>query len=282
MAQQALVVFPRGGLANRLRVVASANIMANHTGRKLFVNWELTEECHCRWSDLFANPVDEFPESLASLEASAKCYAGGFDHWGCLGPGEINRDTEPIVVAATYCAFKPVAMKYGHYMKAKSEYYKSLVPITIVGDAVTKTVDHEFKQHRIVGVHIRRTDLIIPLFGNRPHKASPTRMFIGHMKTLLADDPNTLFFLATDDAREQHIIMERFPRQVVVYNKTNVSRGTIEGMQDALIDWLLLSRTSQIIKSYWSAFSDEAAAVHQIEITNIRSRWWYLLRLLKR
>jgi hypothetical protein len=84
-------------------------------------------------------------------------------------------------------------------------------------------------------------------------------------------NPKTKFFLATDDKKEEHIVKQLFKDAVIIYEKDVVSRSTQMGMQDALVDWLLLSRTSKIICSYWSSFNEEASVVNTIERIPIKT-----------
>jgi hypothetical protein len=46
------------GLANRLRVVASAALAAKDTGRRLVIDWKSSEDCGADWLDLFMDPAD--------------------------------------------------------------------------------------------------------------------------------------------------------------------------------------------------------------------------------
>ncbi len=57
----------------------------------------------------------------------------------------------------------------------------------------------------------------------------------------------------------------KVPDAVVVYEKGGGGRNTKKGMQDALVDWVLLSKTYRIIASYASSFSQEAGVVNRIK-----------------
>ena len=61
------------------------------------------------------------------------------------------------------------------------------------------------------------------------------------------------------------LIQRLFPGAIIVYEKEGVSRNTAKGVQDALVDWMLLSKTSRIIAPYMSSFSVEAGAVNRIK-----------------
>jgi hypothetical protein len=59
-----LIVRPYAGLSNRLRVLASAKIMAALTDRHLVVVWDIVpNETPGRWKDFFLNPMTSFGQS---------------------------------------------------------------------------------------------------------------------------------------------------------------------------------------------------------------------------
>jgi len=68
-----------------------------------------------------------------------------------------------------------------------------------------------FDTHPVIGVHIRRTDLNRVLAGDRSHYVSPTSLFIGRMRHLLATCPDAMFFLSTDDRQEEERILAELP-----------------------------------------------------------------------
>ena len=71
---KSLVIYPKNGLANRLRVLASASILAECTGRNLFVNWIPSKECNVEWEELFLNQVESRPVSLSSFQVGIDLY----------------------------------------------------------------------------------------------------------------------------------------------------------------------------------------------------------------
>ena len=58
------MVRPYAGLSNRLRVLASAKIMAALTDRHLVIDWySVPDEIPGEWRDFFLNPLTMFNES---------------------------------------------------------------------------------------------------------------------------------------------------------------------------------------------------------------------------
>ena len=60
--------------------------------------------------------------------------------------------------------------------------------------------------------------------------------------------------------------VEQFPEEIIVYKK-ELSREKEEGIKDALVDMLCLSKTSRIIGSFWSSFSEVSAEIGRIPLT---------------
>lgn len=261
---KALVLYPKYGLANRLRAIASAKILADYTGRKLFVNWIPSGDCNIEWEGLFVNKLERYPFPLSSFKAGINLYDDTnkvFNefYWGM--PQSLIGNTSDVIAVSACCNFQPKEMTDEEYTAFKSLFYRSLQPL----DGIQRTVSYVYKRyfegHEVVGVHIRRTDHL-HYMNKDPRLVSPTALFIKAMNNILENNHETKFFLATDDKDEEKTIRHQFPAAVIVNEKETVSRNTKKGMQDALIDWLLLSKTSKIIHSATSSFSVEAAVVN--------------------
>jgi hypothetical protein len=261
-----LVVFPKNGLANRLRVLASASILAECTGRSLFVNWIPSKGCNVEWRELFLNQVESRPLPLSSFHVGIDLYDDTVipKSWYKDTPRVAVRDESYLVAVHTGRNFQPVEMTTEAYEEAKSLFYRKLRPIDTVQKTISDIQRRYFEGHDVVGVHIRRKDHLH--FLKKDHRlVCPTRLFVEAMENILHANPETKFFLATDDQEEEKLIRRLFPDAVIVYEKGGSGRNTTKGMQDALVDWLLLSKTSRIIASYASSFSQEAAMVNRIK-----------------
>jgi len=260
-----LVLYPRCGLANRLRALASAKILADYAGRKLFVNWYPSKECNIEWEELFMNKIERYPSPLSGFQAGVNLYedknnADGFHR---DMPGSLICNNSDVVAINTCLNFKPEEIEKEAYDNAKSIFYRSLQPLHEIERIVSDIYERHFERNEIVGIHIRRTDHLSFIQKN-PGLISPTDMFVAEMKNILNNNSKIRFFLATDDKKEEERMSRIFRDAVIVYEKNVLTRDTKKGMRDALIDWLLLSKTSRIISSYSSSFSEEAAIVNII------------------
>ena len=113
-------------------------------------------------------------------------------------------------------------------------------------DISRKIIDYS---HNIVGVHIRRTDHTVCI------KYSLTEMFIDRINDILLQNPEMLFFLATDDKDVERNLKNRFGNHIIVNDIKTWGRDSKAGMRSAIIDELCLSECEYIIGSYTSVFS---------------------------
>jgi len=263
---KALVLYPRYGLANRLRTIASAKILADLTGRKLFVNWIRYGQCNITWEGLFMNHIDRYPLPMTSFTKGVTLYddykAVSRFYWDM--PQSLIANTSDVVAVRSCCNFQAREMSHETYIALKSLFYRSLQPLDSIQQTVNDIYRRYFEGNEVVGVHIRRTNHL-HYKRKDPCLVSPTALFVKSMEKILNRHPDTKFFLATDDRDEERTMREQFGINVIVYEKENINRDTEKGMRDALVDWLLLSKTSRIIGSSTSSFSEEAAVVNMIE-----------------
>ena len=277
-----LVIYPKGGLANRLRAVASAKILADYTGRKLLVNWIPSVGCYISWEELFENTLEHCSLPLPSCHVGGARYEDDSflseiilrirtrdpdDFYWDL-PRSLANDKSDMIALHTCLNFRAAEMTKESNKAAKSLFYRSLIPTGVLEKAVRDMQTQYFEGRDVVGIHIRRRDHLSPARID-PRLVCPTDLFIAAMKEVLKTKSDTKFFLCTDDKKEERVIMKLFCDAVIVYEKNTVSRATKKGMQDALVDWLLLSMTSRIIGSYSSSFSEEAGIVNLIKTESV-------------
>lgn len=122
-------------------------------------------------------------------------------------------------------------------------------------DTVCKDFD------KVIGIHIRRTDNV------RSIETSTDEKFFERMDQLLASNPDTRFFLATDSNEVKKLYEQRYGNKIIT-NHFDLSRNTLEGMENAVVDLWCLSLCSEILGSASSTYSTCAAGIyhHKIEI----------------
>ena len=111
---------------------------------------------------------------------------------------------------------------------------------------------------RIIGVHIRRTDHVESI------ENSPTELFYSKMNSIM-EECNTIFYVATDDQTVLDEISKSFPVINHICFSDKITRISSNGMKDAYVDMLCLSKCEKIYGSFNSTFSAMAGIIGNIE-----------------
>lgn len=254
-----LIIQPIGGLCNRMRAINSARMLAGKRKEKLIVIWFVNPELGCPFEKIF-KPTDSFQviNIYSKWNIKKLWYQMTSAIFGIFLNNESIRahkgnGTLEESFASSLGPYAYIATEEHFY---PCHDYSPFMPETEVQlkiDAKRK----ELGEHAI-GVHIRRTDNM-PSIGK-----SSTQSFIETMNREIAANPDTMFYLATDDFSEEEALRERFPGKIISNQERNLSRNSVEGIQDAMVDLYCLASTKKIIGSFFSSFTDIAADMHQI------------------
>jgi len=260
-----LYVHPQHGLANRLRAVASAWLLAEKSNRDLVVIWEKDMHCNASFGELFKTPLVVL-DSLNSVDIE-NCVTYNYmdDEEGSEKDKYIDhKDNKDIYVKSAYV----LNHKYATW-KAENIFLRKLV---IVQDDIQSIIDQYDVKDRI-GVHIRQG-------GGRGHdqsawnkpenwsekgqeemyywrEQSKPAVFIKKMHVILEKDPEATFYLATDEPESYALMDEHFHDKLMYVTRDVFDRST-EQQKFALIDIMLLSKTKRMLGSNWSSFSEIA------------------------
>jgi len=273
-----IILEPMGGLANRMRVIASGLWLKEKLRTDLVVIWNENYELSCPYNLLF----EENDIFLIRQKARKYHYVKTSNQTSLsqkLATKIINK-----LIGVDYCIQEPdfynliwkgkldmcnaVKKHKVTYIQTCQEFgdnlfafqnFKPILPIREKIGLITK----KFTAHT-TGVHIRRLDHVISI------QYSPIELFINKMRAELDNQKNTKFFLCTDDAEVEKAIIAVFGDKIITYEK-ELSRQTIKGMQDALVDLYCLSSTKKILGSYWSSYSDIASRLNNIELEVLKT-----------
>jgi len=113
----------------------------------------------------------------------------------------------------------------------------------------------------IVGIHIRRGD------NEKSIKESPSELFWEAMNTYSS---TTMFYLATDSFDERIEALMRFPGRILCGSDMIIGRNDPFGCREGMVDFYSLSRCSEILGSYYSSFSEMAAAYGDVPLRILR------------
>ncbi len=257
-----IIIQPSGGLCNRIRVINSAYELAKKRGDKLTVLWLNNAELNCPFESLFA-PVNEIKIiniysnmnlkklflQLSSQQRFNNTMIENNKKDGVLND-KFFQSLKKRVYISTWEHFYP-SSDYRFFKPSKEIQERIDAIISQFGDTC-------------VGVHIRRTDHTWAI------ESSKTDGFVTAIDKELTLNPKTKFYIATDDINEENYLRSTFSDAIISNQTKTLSRNSVAGMHDALIDLICLSKTNKIFGSYFSSFTDVSADMGQIEKIIIR------------
>lgn len=267
-----LFFVPVGGLANRMRAVASACTLARKVGIGVsvvwFKDWALNAPFNAlfqpiQWKEMaireatfydywvFDRPRKKnffvprffqrilFDDSLYEKQITPLCKQHfDFEAWAKKGE----------VYLASYTAFQ----KYDYALLRKL-----FVPRQDIQEKIT-SYSQSFSDYSI-GIHIRRTDNAASI------QQSPTELFIAAIDREIEANPNVSIFLATDSEIVKKEMLSRYGNRVLTA-KDEADRNSIAGIKGGIIDMFTLSKTNKIYGSFQSSFSELAAQIGNVPI----------------
>lgn len=250
-----LIIQPIGGLCNRMRAINSAKVLADKRGESLLVIWFVNPELGCPFEALFDKPKDFAVMNIYSKWNLKKLFFQ-FTRKR-IGNEELRTTRVDGNLPESYVSKLPknlfIATEEHFFV---SHDYSNFIPTKEIADKVND-ITSAYGKH-CIGVHIRRTD-------NKPAIGkSSTDAFVSAIQKELNLDPSTMFYLATDDMAEEKNLRALFPDKIISNETRDLSRNSIAGVKDALIDLTCLSKTDKIIGSFFSSFTDIAADMRGI------------------
>lgn len=264
-----ITVLPEGGLCNRMRVVASAQLLAEALGQPMRVLWYRTPDFNARFDAIF--DMANLPFAVVEGDAMSRLQRGLFRireqvaRIGgalVLGPKETRPGHFNWEAALRTSPKQDVFVRTNSRLKKAAGMYNLFRPS---GEAAEILERLGPQLRRSIGVHIRGTD-------NEKAKAESTLdRFITLMREAAEDSPDAIFFLATDEPQARDRLLSLFGEKVWEYPKRAYSRNDPTAITDAVVDLYALGWCQRLIGSYWSSFTDTAAELNDIDCTIARS-----------
>lgn len=116
----------------------------------------------------------------------------------------------------------------------------------------------QFTSHT-VGIHVRRTDNTMSI------RESPISCFVEFMEREIEKDAKATFYIASDDDEVKEFMRNKFSHRVL-FSNIELSRSSLSGMKLAVSELFALSKTSKILGSFYSSYSQIAAELGGIPI----------------
>jgi len=267
-----------------MRAIASARALAVASGARLIVFWDVNADLGARYEELFlaadgfevinVSPRESFRDALIFLlYGELERFKGLPTKWITrlffrnrilrhVRPGTFSdqdlvqmvRDADRLLITSWWSFYGGPKLDFSFFALHPPE------------QAAVESISQRFTANTI-GVHIRRTD------NANAKRYSPTTAFIGAMTNRIDLDHGVRFFLATDCEETQQQMKRLFGERLITRAR-ETSRGSHQGMRDAVVDLFLLARTKNIVGSYYSTFSETAASIGGIQwvtVTNDES-----------
>lgn len=295
-ASRTLFVRPVSGMGNHLQTIASALTLARVENFDVKIVFDrmgkyIKFDDNFRWNDLFREPPLDYNDTFpgGSTSVSSECTVHYAYLWHEVRDmwerGRQQMDDERLCIRA--CCLEAFPVK--SWLPHTGWFYRSLKPSHRI-EKMIKLFQKEvmWDKYTWVGVHIRRTDRVrdarrhlrelplntyLNLDTSNYDDVLSIAAFVDQMQNFLDSVPNEMssnsqaikpirFFLATDDEDVRDRVMKSFEPNLVVEvpNKMNVfkARSKKEGMEQAVMDLVLLAYCRVLIGSPYSSFSKAA------------------------
>jgi hypothetical protein len=251
MKGRTLLCASSSGLANRLLLLAGSLRVAELTGRKLVLYWPVNDSVGCAFSQLFTNPLTLFcAEDIdAVLHSCSTVQVYNSWHHPLLYTAvaeDGDPDTEIVIMKGWHAPRFRTEKETPAFWAQVRPHLRAFQPMPGIREAIENFVLPE----RCIGVHLRRGEKHISQFS-----VSADEHFERIMDALVAADTSVTFLIATDDAATEHKFLARYRGRALSFRKTQCGRRDTRGIEEALIDLLLLSRTRAVLGNHFSSFT---------------------------
>lgn len=246
------------GLGNRLLMLAGCLRVAERTNRRLLLYWPDNDQLGSSFDTLFTNHFDmvdaEDLNFLLRSDRTVKIY----NTWRQSGPLYTDIDpggdpeTEVIIVKGWVTAKFAGEKRNWKFHEEIDRHLRTLTPCAEFMKQVAAFPLPPFT----LGVHMRRGDPTREFIDE--YRRSEDAHFLAIMQAVLDAVPDAHFFLATDHPPTEAQLREQFGDRILTYPKTSLLRHR-QAMAEAMMDFLLLSRTAAVLGTHFSTFSEIAA-----------------------
>ncbi len=265
-ATHKLTFIPSGGLANRMRAVASAYEMCRRTGAHLQVLWIKDWALNAPYHDIF------LPSDIIDIKDASPLDIMLYDR-----PRRHNLWVPRLFQSVIFrqriderqvTPFKQKGFDFDRWVMQEERSWMSCYqdfgdfdnsvyatlfhPVDEIENAVKQFTDR-FGTYAI-GFHIRRTD------NKESIDKSPLSLFIEAGKKEIGKNAATKIFLATDDEGVKKEMTGIFGDRIITPQQS-ADRDSTDGIRGGLTDMYTLARTAVIYGSAGSSFSVMAAKI---------------------
>ena len=167
------------------------------------------------------------------------------------------------------------------YTFKHSEILRALVPNDNLMAVVGEVKNNYFSDRVMIGVHVRLHEehqdwAVVPPFNYGDDQltavnfgvGATTDHFIDYLSRIATKmSTQVRFFVASNSPEAKRLILSHFPDSVIING--DYRRDSLEGVQFAFVEWLILSEAALVLNTYGSSFAVEASQVHQRPLAGI-------------
>lgn len=277
LRKRELIIVPSGGLANRMRAIASGIQLAKDYNYRPKIIWVNNWEVGIKYSDLFAKSsiskyvkeVDALTYSLIyEIPRKKNLYISLlfqnllfnksiFDEKQLLSMDDKKTEILQLIQTSNKVLIRSGLEYYNFDLKDYCNYFQASGLVNSLLCCIIKNFNTS-----VYGFHIRRTDNIESI------KHSPIDLFIEEADKLLSIDENKIF-LASDSEDVKVIFKEKYKDRVII-TPYAAARDTKDGMIWAFAEMIALSKTKAIYGSYYSSYSEAAAKLGNVKLIQLK------------
>lgn len=264
---------PVGGLANRMRAIASVTTLAEKTHSGLDVIWFQDWALNAPFSRLF--------EPISCVHLSMRNASLG-DFLFCDRPRKHNLFVprlfqlfafDDCIYERSFYSLIKNGFDFEAWMYKKNNVYmasysafqqyesdlisKLFVPIEEIRHKVN--IQSCLFTENVIGVHVRRGDNVWSI------EQSPLQLFYEKLDLEIDNNERTIIYLATDSEEVKVKMKERYGQRVS-FQANSADRSSVSGIQDGIVDMYTLAKTKKIYGSFQSSFSEMAAQISGIPL----------------
>lgn len=272
-----IIVKPLAGLANKLRAIESTLSLARDLECPVHVHWVPDHQMVAHYHELFepselfevqAGDRYKYCRSSFSLKGYKKPIAKVINTLYGIQLMFNDLDIASQVRQGSWdirqmAAGKTVLIDTCHDFYTYHYSFSWVRPLPEIAASI-ETFAAKFRGRPCIGLHLRRTDNAMSI------AKSPDVLFENAIRQEIADNPDSLFFLATDNPDTEKHFLDLFGYDRILVFPKRFGRDNVAATRDALVDWSLLGKCSRLYCSFWSSFSETAARVAQTDAITLK------------
>lgn len=258
-----LTLIPEGGLANRMKAIASAYNLQKEMGCEVKVYWFKDHLLNACFRDVFILPPEVDIKDAKLLDYLLYDRPRRHNLWISFLPQKLIYDMH--ITSRQVAEIREKGEQFAHILPEgrcwmsscydfgtfSSRIYKQLFKPSPAVEKMTAEFVKDFSPYTI-GLHIRRTDNVVA------KQQSPDSLFIEAIQREQRWHNDLRVFLATDSESVKEALYKRFG-DIIITPSQPADRNSVAGIQQAAGEMFALAQTSKIYGSAGSTFSSMAA-----------------------